>query len=82
MNTQLWVPVWLTGVQINIYLSDGIYKGMAEQSIAEELPSVKNLLYFTSILQSRGGKYAGVFIATIMYSSCDCLVLFSPSEGW
>lgn len=77
MNTELWVPVWLMGVQINSCLSDGIYKGMAERNIAKELPSVKNLQYFTSILQSCGGTYAGVFIATFMYSSCDCHALFT-----
>lgn len=42
VNTHLWVPVWLTGVQkISSYLSDRICKGIAEQNIAQELPSVK-----------------------------------------
>ena len=53
VNTHLWVPVWLTGVQrISSYLSDRICKGIAEQNIAQELPSVKKLLYFASRLPS------------------------------
>lgn len=42
VNSHLWVAFWLTGVQmISSYLTDRIYEAIAEQNMAQELPSLK-----------------------------------------
>lgn len=83
VNTHLWVPVWLTGVQIiSSYLKNKIYEVMTEQSTAQEKPSVKDFWIFPPGFQTKGGNYVDGFIATILHSSCDCQVPFSPSQSW
>lgn len=83
VKAHLWIPVWLTGVQIiSSYLNNKIYEVTTEQSRAEEKPSLKEFWIFPAGCQTRGGKYVDVFIATILHSSCDCKVPFSPSQGW
>lgn len=75
--------MWVPGVQkISSCLNNKIYEVITEPTTAEEKPSVENFWIFPAGFQTRGGNHVDVFIATILYSSCDCQVPFSPSQGW
>lgn len=57
-----------------------IYEVITEQT--EEKPTVKDFWIFPGGFKTRGVNYVDVFIATILHSSCDSQVPFSPSQGW